>query len=121
MDIKILKDLFQVTIERGNSCNRHNQTIRKRIMVDLGLLKSKKVELRSTIVSEIPEEISWDTLRTPSFVSSSTSVSPENKYYGKQDPWKSAAGKDRSGQLDKETDLFESSRKRSDQGDLISA
>ena len=49
MDIKILKDLFQVTIERGNLCNRHNQIIRKRIMVDLGLLKSGKVELWSTI------------------------------------------------------------------------
>ena len=49
MDIKVLKDLFQVTIERGNLCNRHNQIIRKRIMVDLGLLKSGKVELRNTI------------------------------------------------------------------------
>ena len=49
MDIKILKDLFQVTIDRGNLCNRHNQIFRKRIMVDLGLLKSGKVELRSTI------------------------------------------------------------------------
>ena len=49
MDIKILKDLLQVTIERGNLCNRHDQTIHKRIMVDLGLLKSGKVELRSTI------------------------------------------------------------------------
>ena len=52
MDIKILKDLFQVTIERRNLCNRHNQIIRKRIMVDLGLLKSGKVELRSTIDRE---------------------------------------------------------------------
>ena len=41
--------LLQVTIERGNLCNRHNQIIQKRIMVDLGLLKSGKVELRSTI------------------------------------------------------------------------
>ena len=49
MDIKNLKDLFQVTIERGNLCNRHDQMIHKRIMVDLGLLKSGKVELRSTI------------------------------------------------------------------------
>ena len=49
MDIKILKDLFQVTIERGNLCNRHNQIIHKRIMVNLGLLKSGKVELRSPI------------------------------------------------------------------------
>ena len=49
MDIKILENLFQVTIERGNLRNRHNQTIHKRIMVELGLLKSGKVELRSTI------------------------------------------------------------------------
>ena len=49
MDFKILKDLFQVTIEQGNLCNRHDQIFHKRIMVDLGLLKSGKVELRSTI------------------------------------------------------------------------
>ena len=48
MDIKILNNLF-LTIERGNPCNRHDQIIHKRIMVDLGLLKSGKVELRSTI------------------------------------------------------------------------
>ena len=48
MDIKILKDLFQVTIERGNLWKRHDQIIYK-IMVDLGLLKSGKVELQSTI------------------------------------------------------------------------
>ena len=47
--------------------------------------------------------------RTPSFVSSSTSVSPEKKYYGNQDPWKSVAGEDRSGRPDKGTDLFEAS------------
>ena len=50
MDIKILENLFQVTIERGNLRNRHHhQVIQKRIMVDLGLLKSGKVELQSTI------------------------------------------------------------------------
>ena len=49
MDIKILEDLLQVTIDRGNLCNRHDQIMHKRIMVDLGLLKSGKVELRSTI------------------------------------------------------------------------
>ena len=50
MDIKILENLFQVTIERGKPVyNRHNQIIHKRIMVDLGLLKSGKVELQSTI------------------------------------------------------------------------
>ena len=47
--------------------------------------------------------------RTPSFVSSSTSVSPGKKYYGNQDPLKSVAGEDRSGQPGKETDLFETS------------
>ena len=47
--------------------------------------------------------------RTPSFVSSSTSVSPGKKYYGNQDPWKSVAGEDGSGRPDKGTDLFEAS------------
>ena len=47
--------------------------------------------------------------RTPSFVSSSTSVRPEKKYYGNQDPWKSVAGEDRQGQPGKETDLSEAS------------
>ena len=47
--------------------------------------------------------------RTPSFVSSSTSVSPGKKHYGSQDPWKSVAGEDRSGRPGKETDLFEAS------------
>ena len=49
MDIKILENLLQETIDRGNLRNRHHQVIQKRIMVDLGLLKSGKVELRSTI------------------------------------------------------------------------
>ena len=49
MDIKILKDLFQLTIERGNLWKRQDQIFYKRIMVDLGLLKSGKVELQSTI------------------------------------------------------------------------
>ena len=49
MDIKILENLLQVTIDRGNLRIRHYQVIQKRIMVDLGLLKSGKVELRSTI------------------------------------------------------------------------
>ena len=49
MDIKILENLLQVTIDRGNLSNRHHQVFQKRIMVNLGLLKSGKVELRSTI------------------------------------------------------------------------
>ena len=45
--------------------------------------------------------------RTPSFVSSSTSVSPVKRYYGSQDPWSSIAKEDRSGRPDENTDLFE--------------
>ena len=47
--------------------------------------------------------------RTLSFVSSSTSVSPEKRHHGSQDPWKSVTGEDRSGRPGKETDLFEAS------------
>ena len=39
--------------------------------------------------------------RTPSIVSSSTSLSQGKRYYGKQDPWKSVVADDRSGQLDR--------------------
>ena len=49
MDIKILGNLLRETIDQGNLRDRHHQVIQKRIMVDLGLLKSGKVELRSTI------------------------------------------------------------------------
>ena len=38
--------------------------------------------------------------RTPSFVSSSTSLSPGKRYCGKQDPWKFVVADDRSGQPD---------------------
>ena len=37
------------------------------------------------------------TARTPSLLSSSTSVSPVKKHHGSQDPWTSVAGEDRSG------------------------
>ena len=47
--------------------------------------------------------------RTPSFVSSSTSVNPGKKHYGSQDPLKTVSGEDRSGRPDKGTDLFEAS------------
>ena len=39
--------------------------------------------------------------KTPSFVSSSTSVSPVKRYYGKQDHWKFVVADDRSGQPDR--------------------
>ena len=48
--------------------------------------------------------------RTPSHVSSSTSVSPEKKSCGNQDPWSAKAEREeRSGRPDKGTDLFEAS------------
>ena len=49
MDIKILENLLQVTRDQGNLIDRHQQVIEKRIMVNLCLLKSGKVELRRTI------------------------------------------------------------------------
>ena len=49
MDIKILENLFLMTIERGNLWKRQDQIIYKRVMVDPGLLKSGKVKLQSTI------------------------------------------------------------------------
>ena len=47
--------------------------------------------------------------RTPSLVSSSTSVSPGKRCYGSQDPWSSIPKEDRSGRPDKGTDLFDAS------------
>ena len=47
--------------------------------------------------------------RTPSVVSSSTSLSPGKRHYGSQDPWRSIEGEDRSERPDKGTDLFEAS------------
>ena len=47
--------------------------------------------------------------RTPSHVSSSTSVSPVKRSYGSQDPWSSIAKEDRSGRPDEGTDSFEAS------------
>ena len=48
--------------------------------------------------------------RTPSHVSSSTSVSPGKRSYGSQDPWSTNAEKEeRLGRPDKGTDLFEAS------------
>ena len=48
------------------------------------------------------------TARMPSVVSSSTSSSPGKTWYEYQDPWSSVVAKDRSGQLDKETESFSS-------------
>ena len=63
MDIKILENLLQVTIDRGNLSNRHDQVIQKRIMVDLGLLKSGKSGAAEHDRSGKPETTSWDILQ----------------------------------------------------------
>ena len=47
----------------GNLWKRQDQIIYKRIMVDLGLLKSGKVELQSPIDRGKPEVNSWDSLQ----------------------------------------------------------
>ena len=52
-----------LTVGRGNLWKRQDQIIYKRIMVDLGLLKSGKVELQSTINRGKPDGISWDALQ----------------------------------------------------------
>ena len=62
MDIKILENLLQVTIDRGNLIDRHHQVIQKRIMVNLGLLKWKSGAAAHDRSGK-PEEISWDTLQ----------------------------------------------------------
>ena len=66
MDIKILENLLQVTIDRGNLSNHHHQVIQKRIMVDLGLIKSGKVELRRTIDQGNLRKTPWDMIATSS-------------------------------------------------------
>ena len=62
MDIKILKDML-LMIERGNPLKCQDQTIYKRIMVDLGLLKSGKSGDGEHDRSGQPEENSWDSLQ----------------------------------------------------------
>ena len=62
--------------------------------------------MRRTSHSEI--KTYYESYWTPSFVSSSTSVCPVKRYYGKQDPWRSVVAEDRSGQPEKETESFSS-------------
>ena len=63
MDIKILENLLQVTIDWGNLRNRHHQVIQKRIMVNLGLLKSGKGGAAAHDRSGKPEKTSWDMMQ----------------------------------------------------------
>ena len=60
MDIKILGNLLQETIDRGNLRDCHHQVIQKRIMVNLGLLKSGKSGAAAHDRSGKPEKTSWD-------------------------------------------------------------
>ena len=50
-------------IDQGNLIDRHHQNIPKRIMVNLGLLKSGKVELRRTIDQGNLKKTSWDMMQ----------------------------------------------------------
>ena len=49
MEINIMENLVQVTIERKNLWNRQDKITRKRITVDFGFVKCGKVEVQSTI------------------------------------------------------------------------
>ena len=51
-----------MTIDRGNLRNRHHQVIQKRIMVDLGLLKSGKGAAEHDRLGK-PDKTSWDKLQ----------------------------------------------------------
>ena len=91
-----LLSLFNISHFSSTVCS---DTIAKRSQQDSG-------EER---VTAKPKPMMNRIVRTPSFVSSSTSVSPGKRHYGSQDPWSSIAKEDRSGRPDKGTDLFEAS------------
>ena len=61
---------------------------------DLNKIQEKRVTAKSRPMMNL-------TARMPTIVSSSTSSSPEKRYHGKQDPWKSVVADDRSGQPDR--------------------
>ena len=88
--------LFNVSHFSSTVCS---DTMAKRYQQDSG---EERVTAKSRPVMNL-------IARTPSFVSSSTSVSPGKKHYRSQDPWRSIEGGDRSGRQDKGTDLFEAS------------
>ena len=88
--------LFNICHFSSTVCS---DTMAKRSQQDSG---ERRVTAKSRLVMNL-------IARTPSQVSSSTSVSPWMKHYGNQAPWKSVAGEDRSGRLGKETDFFEAS------------
>ena len=88
--------LFNISHFSSTVCS---DTMAKRSQQDSG---EERVTAKSRLMMNL-------IARTPSFVSSSTSVSPGKKHHVSQDPWKSVAGEDRSGRPDKDTHLFEAS------------
>ena len=91
-----LLSLFNISHFSSTVCS---DTMAKRSQQDSG---QERVTVKSRPMNNL-------VARTPSLVSSSTSVSPVKRYCGSQDPWSSIAKEDRSGRLDKGTDLFETS------------
>ena len=87
--------LFNISHFSSTVCSA---AMAKRSQQDSG---EERVTAKSRLVMNL-------TARTPSFVSSSTSVSPGKRYYGNQGPWKSVVGEDRLGQPGKETESFSS-------------
>ena len=63
MDIKILKDLFQLTIDRGNLWKRQDQIIYKRINGRSWSSQEWKSGVAERDRSGKPEENSWDSLQ----------------------------------------------------------
>ena len=92
--------LFDISHFSSSVCS---DTMAKRSQQDSG---EERVTAKSRLIMNL-------IARTPSYVSSSTSVSPGKGSYGSQDPWSSIAKKEeRSGRPDKGTDLFEASDRR---------
>ena len=91
-----LLNLFNISHFSSTACS---DTMAKRSQHDSG--EERVTEKSRRMVNLIAT--------TPSFVSSSTSVSPGKKHNGSQDPWKSVVGEGRFGRPDKDTDVFEAS------------
>ena len=82
-----LLSLFNISHFSSTVCSA---AMAKRVQQESG---EERVTAKSRLMMNL-------TGRTPSFVSSSTSVSSVKRYYGKQDPWSSVVAKERSGKPD---------------------
>ena len=93
-----LLNLFNISHFSSTVCS---DTMAKRSQQDSG---GERVTAKSRLMMSL-------IARTPSHVSSSTSVSPVKRSYGSQDPWNPIAKKEeRSVRLDKGTDFVRSLR-----------